>query len=1583
MRKLKSVLALVLTLVMLLGCMSTASAAWKTPSQEIAGKPTTESSDKSAKEAKLLGYKDPEFNLNNTYHYADDEIVRAIVLLEGDCEADVAAAGTEKAAAQRVKLVNEHNTVFKAMKGIDYELKYEFTRLLNGFSCDIAYGDLDAVAAIDGVASVHIANAYAEPEFEKASDTKMSYANYLMDNAYVNELGYDGAGIVIAVLDTGLNLEHEAFSDFLGWTEEFGTLTKADVEAADTYADGKYISSKVPFAYDYADLDDDVTDYNGHGTHVSGIATGFAGYLTEESEESYAVTFSGAAPAAQLLSMKIFHNDQGGTTSDIYFYALEDAYTLGADVVNMSIGSQNGFTYDASLETEVFGNIYERLSDAGVILSVAAGNEYSMAYYSTSYEGYQGCIGPDYQDYGTVANPSTYTGNVSVASVENYAYPDYVINIDGSAVTYNDSCTDGEHGWIDTLGGKTYDYVALVSAEGTLCYGYQTDYTGVDVTGKIVVVSRGDITFEEKIEFAADAGAIGCIVVNNDTGIISMQIETFEIPAISLQQSALDVLAPIGKIEIPTEMQDVENPNAGLMSEFSNWGTSPMLTLDPAISAVGGMVYSSVPGGTDTYEVYSGTSMAAPNMTGTYANVLSAIYSEDPTISKAEAAELAKTLLYGSTYIVQDADGVAYSPRKQGAGLASSYYAIANYLESGYIANPLQELGDDPSKSGVYVMKLEVENRNDYELCYKDLQTYVMCDYLYTDAYGEKINILASDYVYNPEYDENYATVTYEVGGEKVDSFTVPAGSFVTVKVTIELSDEIMEYFDDAFPNGNFIEGYVFFDEYYTSDGTEEWGGSTNATFLGFYGDWTKGSVLEETDFMDIVEVDNWLNTTAADDEGNTYADYGYNWASAGILNFYTMPKIAYIVDGTMSKAYAFAGNNMLGYTDYYAEHIGFSTPKTDGTYNYAEAIYMQPYQLRNARHLIMTVTNKATGEVYYVDDTEYLPKAYYDEESGWTSSGVFYWDGTDTNGNYVPSGTVATITYDAVLPYGDTEIKDIWSFDVTVDYTAPVIESVVVDEDAGTVTVTASDENYLQGIYLADSDYSIIDAVAVSSDVKGQSFTATFDITGIDACYVTALDYATNETEKWTPMFEGGDKATLTFIDATGTATVDCVTGDMITFPAADGVEGYEFMFWVTEEVEYADDETIWDIPDPWYFEDDTMLITETEYTFYALYAAVEVVELDQPNFFYTTEDKYLGDWAIVGWNLDADYNFITDDPIALNASAGETRIADNDAALIGEYYIEFYTGDESVRFTFEEIGEEGYVTIKNVASGKYLAVTDDLKLTYTDTASINAQWCVYTAGNEVSVHIENVGVANAVLVYDDEAQKFAVYDDSIPYYGEYAPSEWFYITLYRCVDTESIYLYYTTDTTSTPFVNPFSDVYSSDWYFDYVMAAAQAELVNGYTDGTFRPAKSLTRAEAAMLLYRLSGSPEVTATASFSDLPNEWYRDAIAWAQQTGVVTGYPDGTFRPDESVTREQFVTMVWRLEGKPEATGTLQGFADTASVSEYAKAAFAWAIGEGIINGITSYQWEGVRLAPQDNIKRCEVAKILCVYCSLT
>lgn len=1571
MKHFKSVIAMLLVLVMVFSCVGTAFAADKTTIEEVAGTTKT-----SAQAEKTLGkgFESEAFALANTYKYADDEIVRAIVVLESAPEADVATRGSAAAAAYRTKLQSEQKAVRAAMKGIKFELQREFTAVLNGFSCDVAYGDLEAIAAIDGVEAVYIANHYAEPVLEKAEDTKMAVANEMTGNAsLLNKYAIAGQGIVVAVLDTGLNTTHEAFQDSLGAAKEFGVLTEESVAEINTSVDGKYLNAKVPFAYDYADGDNDVTDHNGHGTHVSGTV---GGYVAVESGDGIDVTFCGGAPAAQILSMKIFKDAGGGTSSDIYFAALDDAYILGADVVNMSIGAQNGFTYDSELETEVFGNIYKTLEDAGVIMSVAAGNEYSMAYYSSI-----GYIGPGYADYGTVASPSTYEGNVSVASVENIAYPSFAVQIGEKYYGFNDSSDADEDNWMLNFGGQTLDYVIVTDAEGNISFGAEADYANVDVTDKVAVVSRGEISFEEKVEFAANAGAKACIVVNNTSGSILMSIETFEIPAISMAQDALEALiaADPKQITVPTDMVYIENPNGTLMSDFSNWGTSPMLTLDPAITSVGGMVYSSVNTGDDAYEVYSGTSMATPNASASFANVLTAIYEINPEISKPEAAKLAKDLMASCGIILTDADDNEYSPRKQGAGLASSFYAVENYINSAYISDPLKELGDDPEKTGVYSFDVTVKNDSEHDCYYTDFDTVVLRDYIANINTEEKPiygNTLVSDYA--------DADVSYTIEGSKVTDFTVAAKSEVTITVTITLSEEEKTFLDTYFTNGTYIEGYVLFNEYYESEEGQQWYSDCHATFLAFYGDWAQGPAMEELTFMDLMEANYFCNTYDADGAGNTFADYGYN-AYDILVNFmgdmYTDVTMGYAYSNSADKARTYLGANLLDLntTEYKPEHISFSTEKSNGTYAYADSLYLIPSLLRNARHIVMTVTDTKTGEVYMVDETEYVPKGAYDEEnSAWSNYSLFAWDGTDKEGNYVPSGTVVNVNFDVQLPWGeatDTWQEGVLNFDCTVDYTAPVLESVVYDAETETLTVTASDENYLAGIYLCDASYNILDKVTYSSDVKGESFTATFDVTGIDAAYVTALDYATNEIEEWTAFYATGEDATVTFVTPNGSKVIECKTGDALTIEAAEApAANYKFMFWGPIEGTWSE-ETVWDVPQPWYFEGDTMEITEPgDHVFYAVYAEIETKPLEVANYYLDTPDDYTGLWSINGWDVGSDGYYVSGDPSALNCKGEAVKVSGFEDATIGDWYVEYFTNNTSIRFDIQPVGEGTY-SIKSVETGKYLASDAEMNITFVDEVNDFATWEIFNAYAESGSNATfayNMGVEDALLCYNDEAQVFEILDDSTPAYGsdgQYYASQWFNTFFYAYTEVEEIVLCYTTEcTVNECYVKNFTDC-DAEWYHEAIDFCVANGLMLGVAEDRFAPNATLNRAMVVTVLYRLAGSPEVEAPSTFTDVETGlWFSDAVAWAQANGIVNGVTEDNFAPFKAITREQIATILWRYAGSPEAEADMSVYVDADTISPWAVDAMNWAVSEKVICGVSETE-----LKPLNNATRAQFA----------
>lgn len=150
------------------------------------------------------------------------------------------------------------------------------------------------------------------------------------------------------------------------------------------------------------------------------------------------------------------------------------------------------------------------------------------------------------------------------------------------------------------------------------------------------------------------------------------------------------------------------------------------------------------------------------------------------------------------------------------------------------------------------------------------------------------------------------------------------------------------------------------------------------------------------------------------------------------------------------------------------------------------------------------------------------------------------------------------------------------------------------------------------------------------------------------------------------------------------------------------------------------------------------------------------------------------------------------------------------------------------------------------------------------------------------------------------------------------------------------------------------FADVPQTAWYYSYVMQMQKNGYMNGVSADQFDPDGHLTRAMVTTVLYRMEGSPSVSAPSRFIDVPQgTWYSDAVAWAENSGVVNGMDDMHFAPEREITREQLVTMIYRYamqKGLPQGETSLEKFDDAANVSDYAKHAFAWACNAGIICG---------------------------------
>jgi len=172
------------------------------------------------------------------------------------------------------------------------------------------------------------------------------------------------------------------------------------------------------------------------------------------------------------------------------------------------------------------------------------------------------------------------------------------------------------------------------------------------------------------------------------------------------------------------------------------------------------------------------------------------------------------------------------------------------------------------------------------------------------------------------------------------------------------------------------------------------------------------------------------------------------------------------------------------------------------------------------------------------------------------------------------------------------------------------------------------------------------------------------------------------------------------------------------------------------------------------------------------------------------------------------------------------------------------------------------------------------------------------------------------------------------------------------------------------------FTDSIPNAWYHDGIHYCLEHGLMNGTTGTTFEPNNATTRGQIVTILYRQEGKPTVSG-APFSDVTSgQYYADAVVWAAANGIVNGYTDKTFRPDDNVTREQLAAILWRYakyKGQDVSVGentNILSYQDASSIGEYAVPAMQWACGAGLIQG------DNNALRPQGNATRAEIATVL-------
>ena len=941
---------------------------------------------------------------------------------------------------------------------------YDYTVVLNGFSMTMPYGKIAEAEELPGVKYIRESRTYNVPEDQTSYDLAMANSTGMIGSDVVNDMsfaGADGTGTLVAILDTGIAEGHEAFSvepkDLSA--ARYGTvsamqaaLNGAALSSGVTDAADAWISAKIPYAYNYASMTTGgYSTAQPHGTHVAGIVAGNNGE-----------DFFGVAPEAQLLVMKVF--DEQGSTSDAALNAgLDDAVKLGADSINMSLGSTAGFYYDRGTEEEAYNNCW----DAGVNLLIAAGNEYTNAYQNQ----YGNNLGQaDTPDNAAVASPSTSYSALSVASVNNCKVQNDYFKLGGADAADEDRIAFGQAVAAST--GASFsiiDYLRTWSTDPSSNFpsfeyvviggiGADEDYAAAGITGatdlagKFVLVNRGTTTFEEKANVAQSYGAKGVIFVNNtaNAGSFAPAFNNFVLPScgISLEDgeklaAAENKTVTFGPAQgtywygnVPTEEQipwidTFPAADAYTMSDFSSWGPAPNLAIKPEISAPGGNIISSVIGG--GYESYSGTSMATPHMAGAAALVRSYVKNVLGVTDAQALRDLTENLMMSTAVPGTNDSGAEFSPREQGAGLVNVENVVTTKAYLSTTANadgvtrPKAELGS--SGTGAFSFTFDVNNLTDEAL------TYTLSASSLTEGITVQDGVKFSNQV-SERLDEGDFTVSYS--GDTVNGGTVyvPAGGTAAVTVDLQLSASYMDELYRNFENGNYCEGYVYLQP---TDGV-----TLVIPYLGFVGDWATAGVVFEGD-MD-----------------SNFSLAPTQFATANVMG---------------SGTYLGEDSTNDGSKSYNYDRLAFS-PKIGGNQQY---LAMQLGVRRNLLNFEASITSP-DGEKVWSLGSDYLRKAVFYNgygiyrsqiiSDGWT--GRYYNEETGAyDGELVPAGQYYTLTLSGYAGQ-QTEVPSSVSYKLWLDGGAPEVSNLqcYTDEADGKfkLAFNVQDDHYVRSIEIHDS---------------------------------------------------------------------------------------------------------------------------------------------------------------------------------------------------------------------------------------------------------------------------------------------------------------------------------------------------------------------------------------------------------------------------------------------------------------------------------------------------------------------------------
>ncbi|GHF61995.1 subtilisin family serine protease [Deinococcus metalli] len=547
--------------------------------------------------------------------------------------------------------------------GIKLQDRLEFERLWNGISVHVDPADVAKLRDLDGVRAIYPVLSVPMPDGARSADTPDMTTAIAQTGADVaqNELGLTGKGVKIAIMDTGLDLQHPAFQNRVIASYDFvGDAYDAATPGHDVPVPGQ----------------DDVDDCAGHGTHVAGIAAANG-------------ALKGVAPDASLGVYRVF-GCAGSTDTDVMIAAMERALSDGMDVLNMSIGA--AFNSWPEYPSAVAAS---NLVDAGMVVAASIGNSGTGGVWAAGAPG----VGDKVIGVANFMNTHVYLN-------------EFTVSPDGTKVGYQNA----------TAAPAAPTSGTLPLAPAPTLQGCDPMAAG-SLNGKAVLISRGTCTFYVKALNAQNAGAAAVIIYNNATGPFAGTVAgapAITIPVVTVSKELGAVLAPRAAagetLTWTASSGSYANPTGNLLDSSSSYGLDAELGLKPDIGAPGGLIRSTYPLSLEPsgYAILSGTSMASPHVAGISALVIQAKREAGTPIAAGDMRGLLQNTAQPKPWSGNPSAGYLDVVHRQGAGMAN----VVNAVTTTATVTPSKlSLGENEG-SGGKTQTLTISNRGQSAVTY-------------------------------------------------------------------------------------------------------------------------------------------------------------------------------------------------------------------------------------------------------------------------------------------------------------------------------------------------------------------------------------------------------------------------------------------------------------------------------------------------------------------------------------------------------------------------------------------------------------------------------------------------------------------------------------------------------------------------------------------------------------------------------------------------------------------------------------------------------------------------------------------------